>query len=267
MTEPQFTDELREQLGRHVREEWIDWASEQPSTKPSWLVPWEELSEPDREVDRRIGEALYNRGLAAKHAEIEWLTGDGNALRAEFDEAADLARTYAGDLAEARAQVAELTRERDQLLASLDEELTWLKQAQNPDRAEMARAIGFEDAVQTVRQVFEAGRPPAQEAGEPHRCHDACPCEGNPSYRAHAEHPKPTVDCPWCPPVEVGEPPAPRVWRVGDPEPPADVALLEASRPSKGARYLRRTEMGNWWFVGSLTDPVDPGGPSSRSSR
>lgn len=32
------------------------WAREQPNPKPSWLVPWEELSEPEREVDRRIGE-------------------------------------------------------------------------------------------------------------------------------------------------------------------------------------------------------------------
>ncbi len=56
------TEELaifdREALGQKVREVWIDWASEQPNPKASWLVPWEGLSEPDREVDRRIGEAL-----------------------------------------------------------------------------------------------------------------------------------------------------------------------------------------------------------------
>lgn len=48
----------REELGRLVREVWIEWAKEQPNPKPSWLVPWEDLSEPDREVDRRIGERL-----------------------------------------------------------------------------------------------------------------------------------------------------------------------------------------------------------------
>jgi len=48
----------REELGKLVRAVWIGWAKEQPNPKPSWLKPWEELSEPDREVDRRIGETL-----------------------------------------------------------------------------------------------------------------------------------------------------------------------------------------------------------------
>lgn len=52
----------REELGRLVREVWIEWAREQPNPKPSWLVPWEDLSEPDREVDRRIGERLAAAG-------------------------------------------------------------------------------------------------------------------------------------------------------------------------------------------------------------
>ena len=38
-----------------VRDEWVKWAREQPNPKPSWLLPWEELTEPEREVDRRIG--------------------------------------------------------------------------------------------------------------------------------------------------------------------------------------------------------------------
>ena len=54
--------EKREQLGKMVRDVWISWASEQKDPKLSWLVSWEVLSEPDKEVDRRIGEALYNYG-------------------------------------------------------------------------------------------------------------------------------------------------------------------------------------------------------------
>lgn len=50
----------REMLGREVRAVWIEWAREQPSPKASWLEPWERLSEPDREVDRRIGERLVS---------------------------------------------------------------------------------------------------------------------------------------------------------------------------------------------------------------
>lgn len=55
----------RERLGKLVREVWMAWAKEQPNPKPSWLVPWEGLSEPDKEVDRRIGERLWQEGARA----------------------------------------------------------------------------------------------------------------------------------------------------------------------------------------------------------
>lgn len=48
----------RESLGILVRETWVDWAREQPNSKPHHLLPWDEISEGDREVDRRIGEAV-----------------------------------------------------------------------------------------------------------------------------------------------------------------------------------------------------------------
>lgn len=57
------TNEVREFLGKRVREVWIGWALKQGSPKPSWLVPWDQLSEPDKEVDRQIGEALWEFGL------------------------------------------------------------------------------------------------------------------------------------------------------------------------------------------------------------
>jgi hypothetical protein len=62
-----INQELREQLGKKVREVWINWAKEQPNPKLSWLKPWKELSEPDKEVDRRIGEALYKMGKSARN--------------------------------------------------------------------------------------------------------------------------------------------------------------------------------------------------------
>ena len=55
----------RDALGRLVREVWITWAREQPDPKPSWLTPWEVLTEIDREVDRLIGERLYDAGWDA----------------------------------------------------------------------------------------------------------------------------------------------------------------------------------------------------------
>lgn len=48
----------RDQLGRFVREAWISWAKVQPHPKPSWLVPYDALSEPDKEADRIIGERV-----------------------------------------------------------------------------------------------------------------------------------------------------------------------------------------------------------------
>jgi len=48
----------RELGGKLVREAWVEWASRQDITKPSWLVPWEELSERDKEADRCIYTAL-----------------------------------------------------------------------------------------------------------------------------------------------------------------------------------------------------------------
>jgi hypothetical protein len=48
----------RDELGKVVRNAWIEWARLQPTIKDSWFVPYEELSEPDKEADRMIGEAV-----------------------------------------------------------------------------------------------------------------------------------------------------------------------------------------------------------------
>ena len=48
----------RDTLGRMVREAWVRWAMTQPSPKASWLAPYDELAEADKEADRQIGEAI-----------------------------------------------------------------------------------------------------------------------------------------------------------------------------------------------------------------
>jgi len=48
----------RDELGRMVREAWVRWAQTQPNPKPAWLVPYDDLAEPDKEADRQIGEAV-----------------------------------------------------------------------------------------------------------------------------------------------------------------------------------------------------------------
>jgi hypothetical protein len=59
----------REQLGRLVRGLWIGWAVRQPNPKPSWLVPYDDLSEADKEADRVIGDGLMNEFFAATTGE------------------------------------------------------------------------------------------------------------------------------------------------------------------------------------------------------
>lgn len=53
----------RDILGRRVREVWVAWAKRQPAPKPSWLVPYDDLSEADKEADRCIGAALWGDGF------------------------------------------------------------------------------------------------------------------------------------------------------------------------------------------------------------
>lgn len=68
--------EPRELVGRMVRQIWVEWAREQPYAKPEWLDPWEQLDDGQREVDMRIGEALFEAGRKAgsDHEVIEGLT-------------------------------------------------------------------------------------------------------------------------------------------------------------------------------------------------
>ena len=65
----------RDDLGKHVRDVWVAWASRQLSPKASWLVRWDDLGEFDREVDRQIGEALFARGAASRDSTIAALVG------------------------------------------------------------------------------------------------------------------------------------------------------------------------------------------------
>ena len=93
-TEPALqTTALRERLGRRVREVWIAWAQQQPSPKPSWLVPWDDLGEADKEVDCCIGSAIW-ADCIAEHvgsiasAELARLTTDSVQEEPTLKEAA-----------------------------------------------------------------------------------------------------------------------------------------------------------------------------------
>jgi hypothetical protein len=69
-------EDNREFLGRMVRLAWMEWAKEQHDPKPSWLVPWGQMSERMKEVDRRIGERIASVALPLwvdDRAEVERL--------------------------------------------------------------------------------------------------------------------------------------------------------------------------------------------------
>ena len=111
--------EEREALGRRVRETWLAWAREQPSPKPSWLLPWEELSEPEREADRRIGEALaapYDAAMTNATAEIGRLYVEVGRLLVEVADARCAAcggPVKAAEVAQLRADLTHVTAQRD----------------------------------------------------------------------------------------------------------------------------------------------------------
>lgn len=81
MLAAQEDERMREALGRIVREVWIKWAQEQPNPKPSWLVPYDQLSEPDKDVDNRIGERLFREGIRSLVATYRSDAKDLEALK------------------------------------------------------------------------------------------------------------------------------------------------------------------------------------------
>jgi hypothetical protein len=77
----------RDTLGRMVREAWVRWAQTQPDPKPSWLQPYDELAEPDKEADRQIGEAIATWTV---HRTIEKLTAENTKLLIDWDKQVEI---------------------------------------------------------------------------------------------------------------------------------------------------------------------------------
>jgi hypothetical protein len=81
----------RDKLGRVVRAAWITWALTQPDPKPSWLVPYDELPEPDKEADRQIGAAVFDH-LNGRRIALAEIRSRGELSPAEAEEFAALQR-------------------------------------------------------------------------------------------------------------------------------------------------------------------------------
>jgi hypothetical protein len=72
---------VREQRGQIVRETWVTWAKRQREPKPSWLVPWDDLDDGQREVDMLIGDAV----AAAEQERIRQLAEAGEPVESPPD--------------------------------------------------------------------------------------------------------------------------------------------------------------------------------------
>ena len=74
----------RDVLGKVVRGAWVNFAQQQPNPKPHHLLPWEELDEDNKEVDRQIGEAivthLANAAPITDRTIRAWLMGFARRL-------------------------------------------------------------------------------------------------------------------------------------------------------------------------------------------
>ena len=75
----------RDFFGQIVRDTWIRWAQQQPNPKPSWLVPYAELNEADKEVDRQIGETVFRWAAKIKCATLAAHSAGARPLTAERD--------------------------------------------------------------------------------------------------------------------------------------------------------------------------------------
>jgi hypothetical protein len=70
----------RDELGRLVRETWVRYCIETGDTKPSHIAPYDELSEWDKEADRRIGEAVVQAYLADDEIDFAYEPIHGGAF-------------------------------------------------------------------------------------------------------------------------------------------------------------------------------------------
>ena len=125
----------RDTAGRFVREAWVRWAETQPCPKPSWLVPYDELDEEDKEADRQIGEAVARWALIHDAARASLAPASGVAKLAALRERAEKA--------EADMRVWMLTAQlADQRATDLTAELA----------AANAREAGLRKALEVIRE-------------------------------------------------------------------------------------------------------------------
>ena len=130
---PAIPGDPREPLGRLVRETWVAWACEQRDRKLSWLVPWDNLDDGQREVDMRIGEAVANYALTENAATygVSCVSCAGHLDRASMErERAERAEVKLTVFAAERDRVVrEMLRRADRAVPGI-ERAAWLAAAE-----------------------------------------------------------------------------------------------------------------------------------------
>ena len=66
MDRPKFGKKFRDNLGRVVREVWVEEAAKDPNPKPHHLLSWDELDERNKEIDCLIGERIMYFAIEMK---------------------------------------------------------------------------------------------------------------------------------------------------------------------------------------------------------
>ncbi len=105
-------------LGQQVRQAWIDYRLETGDRKPSHIAPWAEISEWDREADRRIARALVTPFVRDRY---------------RLEEEIEQQRTRIAELEREKATVrqafADMCRQRDEAIRDETALRTWQERA------------------------------------------------------------------------------------------------------------------------------------------
>lgn len=70
----------RDVLGRMTREAWVRWAESHQQPSASWLVPYENLDETEKEANRQMGENVARWTLAGDAARFAMLYDNGKPV-------------------------------------------------------------------------------------------------------------------------------------------------------------------------------------------
>jgi hypothetical protein len=153
-------------LGRAVRQEWVAFARTLEAPKAHWLEPYEALSDDMKEVDRRIGRALFNAGQVSRNGEVA-------ELKRQFEDLKTSRYREVGLLRQAVEAKDRELEEKHRKLVSRREENDALRQDLEAEKAAHGRTKElYASALDCLKKAKEYASPPAS----PDNAAGACTC-------------------------------------------------------------------------------------------